>query len=327
MAKNIGALTHVGVGKESTRGTAVAVGEWIPKSELSFNDNAEYIKQEAPYGVINEFMDGTIGKNWGAGVVAGPVFVDSIGYILGATFGAFPSASGSATVGYTHVFTPAQNSTHQSLTLYRKDPNEDINFALGMVNSLEITYELGEYLSYSADFISKASTATTPASTPTYTASAKIRPQDLTVKIASTVAGLGAGTTLNVESASITIEKNLIDYQTHGDTGLNDIFNARFSFSGTFVILWDSTTYKALWKAGTKQALQFAAVNLAETVGSGATTNPGLTFTIAPSLLEEFGLEEGNDDIVKQTIGFTGLYDLATGASITATLVNGKASY
>jgi len=325
MANNIGALVNVGIGKESVRGTAVVAADWLPKTELSFDENAEYIKQEAPYGVINEFMDGDIAKNWGAGTVAGPVFVDGIGYILGATFGAFPTASGSASAGYTHTFTPAQNSTHQSLTLYRKDPNEDIRFALGMVNSLELTYELGDYLSYSVDFLSKSGEATT--STPTYTSSAKIRPQDVSVKIANTVAGLGAGTTLNVESATITIEKNAIDYQAHGSTGLNDIFNGTFSYSGSFVILWDSTTYKALWKAGTKQALRFTATNTSTTVGSGATTNPGLTFTIVPSLLEEFGLEQGNGDIVKQTIGFTGLYDLATGKSITATLVNGKASY
>jgi hypothetical protein len=325
MANNIGALVNVGIGKEIVRGTAVSAADWLPKTELSFDDNAEYIKQEAPYGVINEFMDGDIGKNWGAGTVAGPVFVDSFGYILGATFGAFPTASGSASAGYIYTFTPVQNSTHQSLTLYRKDPNEDIRFALGMVNSLELTYELGDYLSYSVDFLSKSGQTTT--SSPSYSASAKIRPQDVSVKIASTVAGLGAGTTLNVESATITIEKNVIDYQTHGSTELNDIFNGTFSYSGSFVILWDSTTYKDLWKAGTKQALQFTATNTSTTVGSGGTTNPGLTFTIVPSLLEEFGLEQGNGDIVKQTIGFTGLYDLATGNSITATLVNGKASY
>lgn len=326
MAKNIGALVHVGLGKETVRGTAVAVADWLPKSDLSFNDNVEYIKQEAPYGVINDLMDGTVGKTWGAGNIAGPVFVDSIGYILGGTFGSFPTPTGSASAGYTHIFTPAQNSTHQSLTIYRKDPNEDIRFALGMVNSLELNYELGDYLNYSVDFIAKSGT-TISGTNPTYTASAKIRPQDLTVKIATDVAGLSSGTTLAVESATITIEKNAIDYQAHGSTELNDIFNGQFGFSGSFVLLWDSTTYKALWKAGTKQALQFSAVNLSETVGSGGTTNPSLTFTIAPSLLEEFGLEEGNGDIVKQTIGFTGLYDLATGNSISATLVNGKASY
>jgi hypothetical protein len=325
MAKNIGALVHIGVGKETVRGTAVSASNWLPKTELSFYDNAEYIKQEAPYGVINEFMDADIGKIWGAGNIAGPVFVDNFGLLLGATFGAFPTASGSASIGYTHTFTPAQNSTHQSLTLYRKDPNEDTRYALGMINSLEISYELGEFLGYSAEFISKSGDSTT--SSPTYTAGAKFRPQDVSVKIANNVAGLAGGTTLAVESASITIEKNLIDYQTHGSVELNDVFNGTFGFSGTFVLLWDSTIYKDLWKAGTKQALEFSAVNTSQTVGTGNTTNPALTFTIATSSLEEFGIDTSNADIVKQTIGFTGLYDLATGNSLTCKLTNAVASY
>jgi hypothetical protein len=326
MAKIIGSLVHVGLGRETTRGNAVSAGYWIPKTDLSFNDNVEYIKQEAPYGVINDLMDGTPGKVWGAGNISGPVFVDSIGLILGATFGQFPTASGSAVVGYTHNFTPAQNSQHASLTLYRKDANEDIRFSLGMVNSLEINYELGEYLSYGVEFISRSGQTTT--STPAYTATgAKIRPQDLTVRIANTIAGLGAGTVLEVESAMIKIEKNAIDYQVHGSRELNDVFNGRFGFSGTLVLLWDSTVYKELWEAGTKQALRLTAINTAETVGSGATTNPVLEFTIAPSLLEEFGVEQGNGDIVKQTIGFTGLYNPVDGTSISARLVNAVASY
>jgi len=325
MANNIGALVNVGIGKEVTRGTAVAAGYWIPKTDLDFYDQVEYIKQEAPYGVINEFMDGTVGKTWASGNIAGPIFIDSFGLILGATFGAFPTPSGNSTNGYTHTFVPAQNSIHQSLTLYRKEPNEDIRYSLGMLNSLEISYELGEYLSFSSDFMSKAGTTTS--SSATYTEKAKFRPQDVSVVIASTVAGLSGGTTLKVESATLTIEKNVTEYQAHGNTGLEDIFNGRFSYSGSFVILWDNTTYKDLWKAGTKQALKFTATNTSTTVGSGNTTNPSLSFTIAPSLLEEFGLEQGNGDIIKQTIGFTGLYDLANNASISATLVNEVASY
>lgn len=325
MAKNIGALMRIGIGKETTRGTAVAAQYWIPKTDLDFNEQIEYIKQEAPYGVINEFMDGAVGKNWGAGNIAGPIHIDSFGLILGATFGAFPTPTGNATNGYTHAFVPAQNSTHQSLTIYRKDANEDMRYALGMVNSLEINYELGEYLSFSADFVAKAGTTTS--SSATYTGKAKFRPQDVTVKIASTVAGLSGGTTLEVESATLTIEKNVIDYQVHGSTGLNDIFNGTLSYSGSFVILWDSTTYKDLWKAGTKQALQFTATNTSTTVGTGNSVNPSLSFTIAPSLLEEWDTEQGNGDIMKQTIGFTGLYDLATTSSISATLVNEVATY
>jgi hypothetical protein len=324
MPNRIGANTNIGVAREVTRGTPVTAQAWIPKDDFSFNDNVEYIKQEAPYGVIQDLMDGEVGKNWGAGSISGPVQSDTIGYILGSTFGAFPTATGTAN-GYTHVFNVVQSAQHASLTLTRFDVNEFIRFPLTVVNSLEINYELGSYLTFSADFMSKQGVTTT-SSAATYSNVPKFRPQDVSVVIADTFAGLGAGTTLSVESATIKIEKNLAEYQTLGSTDLVDIHNGRFGFTATIVLLWDNDTYKTFWKAGTKKAFRFRAVNTNRVIGGGS-TNPSIQFDLAPSLLEELGIDEINDGILKQTIGITGLFDVATGNSITCTLVNAISAY
>jgi hypothetical protein len=324
MPNRIGALTNIGVAREVTRGTAVTAQAWIPKDEFSFNDNVEYIKQEAPYGVIQDLMDGEVGKNWGAGSISGPVQSDSIGYILGSTFGAFPTPTGTAN-GYTHVFNVAQNAQHASLTLTRFDANEFIRFPLTVVNSLEINYELGSYLTFTADFMSKQGVTTT-SSAASYTNVPKFRPQDVSVIIADTFAGLGSGTAVPVESATIKIEKNVTEFQTLGSTDIADIHNGRFGFTATFVLIWDDATYKGFFKAGTKKAFRFRAVNTNRVIGGGS-TNPSIQFDIAPSLLEEFGLDETNDGVLKQTIGITGLYDITTGNSIICTLVNAISAY
>jgi hypothetical protein len=270
-------------------------------------------------------MDADIGKNWTAGSISMPVFSESFGLILGATFGAFPTATGNGTTGYTHTFEVAQSSQHASLTVQRIDGQGNYRHALGMVSSLEISYELGEYLTASVDLIAKA--GTTASSTATYVEEAKFRPQDVTVTVADTLAGLGAGTEVKVESATITIEKNAEDYQVHGSTQLEDIFNNRFAYSGTFTLLWNVDTYRDAFKDGTKKAFRFEAVNTSRTVGTGDSTNPSLTFDIAPAVIEEWSREDANDTQVRQTVGFTGIYSLSDEKSIEAVLVNETDEY
>lgn len=324
MATNIGALTNIGIARETTRGTAVAPAVWIPKDDFSFNDSVEYVKQEAPYGVVQDLMDADVGKNWGAGNLSGPVFSDSFGYFLGATFGAFPTPTGSAT-GRIHNFVVAQNSQPATLSLTRKDANEEIRFPMVSINSLEINYELGSYLTYNVDFMSRAGVTST-GSTPAYTRIPKFRPQDASLLIADTYAGLSAGTAIKIESATITIERNLSEYQVLGNTGIEDIHSGRLGFTATFVLLWDNIDYKTWFKTGVKKAFRFRAINSAEVIAGGS-TNPSMIIDISPSIIEEFGLEESNDGILKQTIGITGLYDIATGNSINCTLTNATASY
>ena len=43
MAKIIGRLNNLGIGKESTRGTAVAPAIWMPQMELSYDDRIKTV--------------------------------------------------------------------------------------------------------------------------------------------------------------------------------------------------------------------------------------------------------------------------------------------
>ena len=52
MGKIIGRLTSVGLGKESTRGTAVAPTFWVPVQSIDIDDKAEYIDNDSGFGKI-----------------------------------------------------------------------------------------------------------------------------------------------------------------------------------------------------------------------------------------------------------------------------------
>jgi len=251
--------TDIRIGLETTRGTSASSGYWIPKSSLDFYDQVEYIKQEAPFGVNHEFQDADLAKKMGSGNIEFPVFSDSIGVILAAVFGATPTTSDVTTnESYSHVFSVAQNATHQTVTITKKDPVEELEFVYSMIDSFELSYSLGEYLSASVGFESKS--GETASETVSYTNLPKFRPQDTKIYIADTVSGLDSGTEVKVESFTLSISKNL-------------------------------------------------------------------TFDIAPAIVEELAPQEDNSSVVRQSVGFTGIYDVENDQSIEATLINGVATY
>jgi len=54
MSKFIGRKLNIGIGKESTRGTAVAATFWMPKMELTHDDKITQVVNESSIGVIED---------------------------------------------------------------------------------------------------------------------------------------------------------------------------------------------------------------------------------------------------------------------------------
>ena len=324
MAKTIGSLVNVGIGRETTRGTAVTPAYWLPKAEFDFQDKAERIGYSAPYGVIEDEMDGDIGKLWGEGTLTMPVRDKSLGLIMSAVLGEIPATALTETGVWTHTYAGfEQSSLHQSLTIRRQDANEALSFPNAMIQSYELQYVLGEFVSQSIGFMSKAGASASSAST--YVAENYFRPQDLTFKFAVNQAGLAAASAIVVDELTLTIEKNLIDYQALGSTALNEIFNGQVAVSGSVTLLWDATTYKALYTAQTVQAVRMTLENTKTLIG--ATKYPKLEIDLYRAQVEEWELEQSNDGIIKQTLGFKGMYSLADSKSIQVTIQNAVATY
>lgn len=64
MTKYIGRQINIGFGKETTRGTAVAVASWVPKMDCSFDEKMEVIQDESSIGVITDTKDNMLVKRW-----------------------------------------------------------------------------------------------------------------------------------------------------------------------------------------------------------------------------------------------------------------------
>ncbi len=324
MANIIGRLMAVGLGKETARGTAVAPTFFVPQTEFSVMDRDEKIMDNSALGRIEEMHDGDQNHQWAEGSLAGNIRDQSFGLILLAAFGQVSSAlRGTETAVYNHTFSVANTNTHPSLTIAAKDANEDIRMALGMLGRLEIRFELGSYLSYTADFTAKKSATAT--NTVAYTTENKFRPQDVTLKIAPTVAGLAAATPTQIRSLTLTIEKNIEADYALGTTNIVEIFNKQFTTSVSFSARYGSTALKDLVFNGTKQAMSITIARPDVTIGTAS--NPALSFTFQPGFFRSWEKDGGLDDILSQNIEVSPLYSTSASAEVTATFTNTVAGY
>lgn len=325
MTKAIGRLVNLGIGKESTRGTAVAPTYWLFKSDLNYQEKFEQAVEDSSVGVIADAIDAQITKKWAEGSFGGDIKDKSIGLILLSLFGSVSSAlkSGESIV-YEHTFSLGNSAQHPSLTLGIDDPWQDYQFALAMIEGLEIKYERGKFVAFSANFKSKkGATATLTAS---YSAENSFRPQDFTLKMASNLSGLGAASATTIKSATLKFEKNLEIDEVLGSVDPADILNKQFSCIGTIeAIFEDEATFKTIALADTAKALRFDIKNASVTIGTSS--DPELQIDLAKVKFSEITRAAPIGDLVKQTLGFKAFYSLADSKMFSAILTNLAVSY
>lgn len=326
MTKFQGRRFNIGVGRESTRGTARAVQRWLPTTELTIDEKVEHAKEESVYGVIENQTDADVVKTFAEGSIAGLVDDQAIGYIL---YGALGTAgvSGPTDSAYTHTFTVAQSAQIQSLTLTASEPNAQTTasllYPLVAIDSLDLDFEVGQYPTYSASFTSNVSTSTS--ATVSYTAPNNFRPQDGEIRIATTYAGLASGTAYAVRRASISISKNVEDDHNIGSTTVTDRLNKQFQVTGSIEMVYDARTNITELLANSTRAIQIKFTNT--NVLIGVSTRPTITVKLAKVKLTEVARNLGKDDIVMATLNFEAFYSLSDTRMIDITLVNTVTSY
>lgn len=288
-------------------------------------DRVERVLDNSGIGRIEEAFDAENVAEWAEGNLSGFIYRQSIGLLLLNALGVVnttDNADSDASIK-DHTFTVGNTTSHPSLTLTHNDGNEDLAYALSMLTSLEITAELNQFVRYNASFLAKASASAD--TDPSYSADSRFRAQDVTVKMADTVAELSGASAIKLRSAGITITKNTEREHALGAIGVDDIFNRQFSVGVSLNALYRDNTWVELVRNGTKKALSIAFVNSAVTIGTSA--NPSLTFTFDPGHFNPRELEGGLDDLKTETVEFMGLFSLANSSMMQAVLVNDVATY
>lgn len=324
MADYIGRTVAVGIGKETTRGTAVAPAFWVRHLSLDFKKRGEAVQNESALGRREKFSDSEIVREFAEGNLEGKVNHKSFGLILLGAFGTVASAANGAGGAYDHTFTVNQSNTPQSLTLAKVDGVTSRRHALAMIRSLEINIEAGEYVKFTADIVAKKGT-TGSTETVAYVEEYEFTSKDAFVKFADTVGTVAAATPSKIKSGRITLDLGVEPYYEVGSTDPAEIHAGAMEITGEIVARHSDASYEDMYYANTKKAMQFGFTNTAVTVATGI--NPSLVFTLPQVSVTDFDTSNDLDAIVEQTLGITGQINLTEGYAVRAVLTNNQASY
>lgn len=324
MSDYTGRKVAIGLAIEETRGTAEAAPQiWLPHLDQDFTDKQEKVLNESALGVLDTNNDAILVKQWAEGKIDGKVMSNAFGYILLAAFGLVASDDGTAVGTFDHTFTTNNDNESPTLTIFKSTPNEELAYALSVLNSLEIEIVVGEYVKYSASFISKKGTSVSV--TPAYSIETE---HEFTAKhlnlyignYGTAFATIKAGSAYPVKSLKITLERSAEPYFETGTDTPTEIHNKAFNCSIEVEKRYSDLTFKTLAQGDTKKAIVIEVVNEDQTIGTGG--HPALEFDLPKIIVNEHEPSEGLEDIAEESFTLQGLFDTVSGKQIQAILTN-----
>jgi len=328
MAIEIGRKHSFALGVEATSGTAGAIGAWIPLEEGVLTPKTDPLIDESGFGTISAGADAHVTKTWSEFTGKGIVRPTSVGYLLLGSLGTAWTPTLVETGVYSHAFTVKNDNTHPSMTIIHDDATQEEQATYAMIDTLSISGEVSDYLRFDTKMTGRTPTDAT-GNTPAFVTETPMLVSRAQIKFATNVAGLGAASLVPVQSFNLSIEKNLEQiWSTEVTAGTEALdfatqHNKDLRITGDFTLTYNSKTYRDLALAGTLQAIE---IKVDGRSLIGATKRDEFTIRLNSVVLTEWDKDQGNDNIVSQTFGFTALYKLSETSQITATLQNTKAT-
>lgn len=330
MAVVLGETVTLGVGLESTRGTAVTPTYWIPAKTptgIKVVVDMAQIKEARGTGIGTQGSE--VVRTRAEGDVEFNVRAGGMGYILKSLLGSVNSVSALGATTHTFNVTPLV-AQHPSLTLGLSVPGQqDYRYALSVVSQLELNTPIDDVVTAKASFVG-ASEATVADYTPAFADSDSdplFRNHDVTIKIATDVSGLGAATPICIKESSLNFAFNTRPNNCVGSVNPVDILSLLAEITGSFTVDYDGEAYHDLYLNQTYRAMEIKFLRDDLPVIGTSALYPALTITLPKVSFDEYGPERPLDDIVTEAISYTAHYDATAGYAARAVLVNDTASY
>lgn len=290
--------TQAGIAKETTYGTAVPPTAFLPVTSVKVDDKIGYIEDKAwrgapvdTYSLIPGFSTSDIEIN-------GPVFPDTIGFILGGLFGT-DTLTGS-TAPYAHAFSLNNGAVTPSYTI-TDAVNGTIRRASGVrFSEVEFTLDPNAIFTFQAKGTGRVSASTTRP-----TASYSALSATAGWNFVPTVGGTALS---NVESASVTISRTLTQIPTLNGQTLYNVYPGLMTVSGKFTMVMEDETQLLNYLNGTQVPL-----DLAYSIGSG-TTNSGVQIHCTQCQYTA-ATRDRSKEYVELQVDFTALGNITDGVS------------
>lgn len=220
-----------------------------------------------------------------------------------------------------HFFEKLNSNQHPSFTMYDDDPIDWSYAPYCMINSFELSCEVADYVKFSAEFMWKQMQSVESTLEPAYADEAPFTASMAWVRFAANEEWLNDAWEQCMQNFRLTISKNLTDIQCFGSTDVDWIYNQQFGIDWDFEALYESTTLRDYVINSEKKALRFYAENTGVAV-LWWNIHPSIYVDVMKVGLNEWTKTDSNDEIIKQTMWFTGQYDNSTWASIEVLLLN-----
>lgn len=319
----IGKQVEFGVATETSRGTAeTTANKWMRKVVANVVERATHAIDETTRGKLEDGEGRRVVEKYVEGNIEGVLHADMIGWLLANIYGAVDTTVVSGSVN-SHVFSLKQSIQHASLTLFAKDGAvQQKTFSNAMINTLEISASVDDFVRFTAGFI--ASVSASNSDSPSYGTEYDFIARDITVKVASSEAGLSGATALKAKNFSIKFDQGLIRDNVVGSYTPDDIYNGKLSIEGTFDLNFADTTFKDLYLSDTAKYMEIKMEGSAD-IGSG--NHPSITVLLNKVQFMDWNRNGGASELVGETIGFRAFYNPTDEAQSTVTVKNLTAEY
>lgn len=330
MAYLKGEDVNLGVARETTRGTPETPTQWIPGRTPT---GVRMLVETAP---IRETRGTGIGSQGSVvvqkrteGDLEFNVRNNSIGMLFLSLLGTV-NTSAAGTGAYSHVFTVLTgNPQFPVLTLGLSQlGQQDYEYSRCLVTALEIRTPVNDLVNATVSFVGAAEN-THADYTPSFaTDDHYFRHYDITLKIASNVAGISGASALKVKEFSLSIVNNGRVNQNVSELVPGDVLAILHEITGSLRIDYQDETFHDLYAAGTYRALQIEMKRTDIDIDTGGgTQNPTVSILLPKVSFTAREQDRPIDDIVSETLDFTAHYDEAETKAIQVTVVNTTANY
>ena len=319
----IGRQIELGIGVEETRGTPQSTAEkWIKKISANIVAKSEKKVDESTRNVMEDSLGARVVKKWFEGDLEGNVHADAIGYFFYNMYGAVSSVSAGGSA-YTHTFSCGNSIIHPSLSLLVKDTSiSQEAFDTGMINTLEISVAIDDYVKFTASFMAAEATASTD--TPSYDTEYDFIARDITLKFSDTEGGLAAADAIPAKDLTINWNANLISDHIIGGYFPDDIYNSHLAIEGSFNLNYAADTYKDLFTADTYKYIQITITGEADI---GDDDHPSIVILLNRAQVMDWNREDSADELVNEPISFKAFYNETDSEASTVVLTNVTSEY
>lgn len=225
-----------------------------------------------------------------------------------------------------HLFERDNSNQHPSFTLYDIDPVAWSYAPFCMVNTFELSCEVADYVKFSSEFQGKKMEAVGTTVSPAYTDEDAFTASMAGVKFADNEAWLNDADEVCMQNFRISINKNITDIQCFGSTDVEALYNQQFGVEWDFEALYDDTVLRDYVLDSNKKAVRFYAENT-NTTALATWIYPSIYVDLMKAGFTEWSKTDSANEIVKQTLGFSGQYDNESWASIEILLINGNSTW